>query len=538
MASAKKLIAEKAGQDAPLVALEKEIMRRLAIARREKSQFETMFQTAYKFAMPWRNRPGMTSSTPQTSEASDNFASLGTVMTSDFASMISDTFWPEHERWVYQEPTASVPDQFKDGLADYLTMSADTTFSEISSSNFYDEAKRAAQDLSVSAAGLMIQDRGGYDPVHCQMIPLTELLISRGPMGGIDFRVWEQKCLTYEDCAAIFDPAIIPAKIKAKQAKGTKVCKVQGCYRDYSKRGECAWISFSMLDDIVIETSRTVGEGSASIVVMRWDPDPCFSWGIGPAIKATPDFNELDETRYLMLKGLARTVDPPVAYDDDSVINLDGGIPNGAMIPRMKGSQIDVIESKRPIDVGYFAQNDIEHTIKRHYYLDEPEQEGKTPPTLGQWADESMRRQRRLGTPAAPLWPEFISESFQRFRYILKERGILQDFSVNGKVVQLRPINPLKRASNQDKAVATERFYGAVQAVFGGTAPMLISKIGETIHAIHELSGADGAKLLEADAIDQNFANQQKQANVQQAAETVGRSGIAPALANSLGQPQ
>lgn len=512
------------------------IKAKTAKARTEKAQFQTAFQEAFKFGLPWRIAPGRASSSPNLSDANDNFTSLGSMLSPDFASMISDTFWPEHDRWAYQEPTADVPEAFADQFKAYLETTTNLIFSTIAASRFYEESKVAAQDLSVSAAGLIIEDRGGFQPIHCQAIPINELLISRGPNGTIDFRAWEQPNLTVEECEALF-PGRLPPKIMAKRNdKNAKICKVQGCYRDYSVKGETAWITFTTLNDelIVDGMSRKAGEGSAPLLVMRWDPDPCFSWGIGPAIKALPDYRSLDETEYLKLKGIARTIDPPVAFDDDSVINLDGGMPNGVAIPRMKGSQIDVIESKNGLQPAFFEVSDKEHTIRKHYYLDQPEQEGKTPPTLGQWADEAMRTQRRLGTPAAKLWPEFIAESFQRFTFLLKERGVLQDFSRNGKVIQLRPINPLKRAANQQKAVSGERFFNAVNATFApGSVAELICKPGDTIRNMAELAGADGVELLDAVQIDANFKQRQQQMMMQGAAEAAGKAGVGPALAGA-----
>lgn len=525
-------------QDAagPNPVVEAEVKRRLADARTEKQQFLPLFQDAWRFVMPWRVMPGLATSTPANT-SKDLFTSVGIIAASDFSAMIADTYMPEHSPWASQEATAAVPEDAKEDFDEFLKKDAQITFAAISASAFYTETKRLGNELAVSAGGVIIEDRGGFAPIHCQLVPLTELLISRGNDGGIDFRAWEQPKVSYADCVAIFGEKKIPAKVREKKNKtGAKICKVQGCYRDYSVRGELAWITFSALDDILIESSRKVGEGSASLLVARWDPDPCFSWGIGCAIKAVADLNESDEVRYLMLKGLARTIDPSFAYDDDSVINPDGGVANGTWVPRMKGSKIDPIESARPIDVGYFAARDVEHTVRRHFYVDEPEQQGKTPPTLGQWADESMRTQRRLGAPASLLWPEFISEAFQRFRFLLKERGQLEDFKVKDKVIQLQPINPLKRAASQDKAIATERFYNALVNTFGPDAPELVSNVGATIHSIHELSGADGADLKSIEDIDAAFAERAKQRMMAGAAEMAGKAGLAPAIAGLPGQ--
>ena len=60
--------------------------------------------------------------------------------------------------------------------------------------------------------------------------------------------------------------------------------------------------------------------------------------------------------------------------------------------------------------------------VRRLFYNDFPEQKGKTPPTLGQWLDEIVEAQKKIGTPGYAFWREFPYEAFQRFSYIGEKR--------------------------------------------------------------------------------------------------------------------
>ena len=509
-------------EPSPFAAVEAEVGRRLAKAKSEKQQFERDIREAYSFVLPQRVKPGSSSSTTKPDDASDNFSTLGEEVCTDFASDMADTFIPEHTRWAGVEVAETVPDEFKSDAKAAAKTDTDTTFAEITASNFHEAGKQAFKDLAVSAFGMSIRDPGAGQPYVCQVIPIGELFILRDCEGNIGTRLWVQT-KSAQDIQELFPDLKLPTKVQAAitgKKHNARFELVQGCYRNYDTKAEVAWIQLVQIDGEVCQSKRVVGVGSANILVGRWDPDPNFSWGNGNAIKALPDFRELDETNYLKLKGLARQVDPPVAYDDDQVIDLEGGLPNGVAIPRLKGSQIEVIESQHNMNAALYAVQEVEDRIRRHFYQDGPVQKGKTPPTLGQWADESLQKQRRLGTPAAPLWQEFISEAYMRFRWLLVQSGQLKEqIQVGGKYFPIRPINPLKRAAQQQEAVASERVLATLANSFGPNLIPVMVDVGNTAHNLVNLLYASGVKLFPAQQINDAIQKNQQALMLQQGAQ-------------------
>lgn len=507
-------------------------------AIQEKQLFQPNFDEAYSFMMPYRVRPSNTTGTTRPQDASENFTTLGEEVTTDFASDMADTFTPEHAQWAGIEVSSAVPEEIDaDELEKAIAKEQSIIFDAITSSNFHESCKQGNKDLGVSAFGLAIEKAGPGEPDHCQVIPLTELLILRAPSGGLGFRAWSRK-LKARDVKATFPHLAgkFTERLKlalTKPADRTKFPVIQGCYRDYSVPAEYAWMIYTKIDGKVLESSRKIGVGSANILVCRWDPDPMFAWGIGCGIKALGDFRELDETAYLKLKGMARIIDPPVGYTDDSVINLEGGLPNGVAIPMLEGSKIEVIESEHSVEAVLFATKDPEDRVRRHFYLDEPKQPGKTPPTAYQWQDEALRRQRRLGTPAAPIWPEFLSEAFMRFRYLLVQRGTLQNGLPVGKaMLPISPMNPLKRAAQQEEAMATERSLTTLGNLFGQPLLPVIVDVGETCHRYVKLGHAKGVQLRPAKEINATIDQMRK-------AEMAGMAAKAAApLAGAMGGAQ
>lgn len=516
-------------------AVKQQVVSQLSLAEEEKRMFEPDFREAYGFMMPYRVKPGFDQTT-RPMNASENFTTLGEEVATDFASDMADTFTPEHSQWAGIEVAKSVADELQDEVKEQVKHETDVIFDALTASNFHEACKQGNKDLAVSAFGLAIEDAGPGEPFHCQVIPLTELYILRAARGGIGTRFW-RRMMRADDIRNTFPnlklPRIVEDALAGSPKKGPKprFRVVQGCYRDYSVPAETAWISFTLIHDSVVESSRSVGLGSASILVCRWDPDPCFAWGSGPGIKALADFRQLDEVTYLKLKGMARIVDPSFGYTDDQVINLEGGLPNGVAIPMLQGSSISVIESKHGIDAAVFGTQEVIDRIRRIFYLDEPKQPGKTPPTLGQWMDESLRRQRRLGTPAAPLWPEFLAESFMRFRYLLVQRGMLEadgvKLPVGKQILPIRPMNPLKRAAQQEEAAASERALSTISGLFGQQLLPRIVDIGETVTKIVDLSHATGVKLKKVADINKGIDQMMQAEMAAQAAKVAGPAASA-----------
>lgn len=488
-------MAKPSPEDGKRKEIEADLQERLACANSEYQKFEPDFREAYSFMMPFRVQPGTTSDTRP--ESADTFTTLGEEVTTDFASDMADTFTPEHLPWAEVEVAKAVPDEIKEEVKDAIKNESAIIFDAVRASGFHESCKMGFKDLAVSAFALVIEDDGAAEPIRCQVVPLTELRLLRASRGGTGTRLWLRK-MTAKDIKAEFPDLSLPREVAEalREKKKNTFDVVQGCYRDYSVRAETAWMKCTMIHGKLLDYRRMVGIGSANIIPCRWDPDPMFAWGTGPGVKALGDFRELDETAYLKMKGMARQVDPAILYDDDQVINLDGGLPNGVAIPRAVGSKIDILESSHPIDVAMYAVKEVEDTIRRHFYLDEPRQEGKTPPTLGQWMDESIRRQRRLGTPAAPIWPEFLFEVFMRFRYLLEKRGTLKTgLPVGDQLLPIRPVNPLKRAAQQEEAAASLRLLGEIGSLWGPEMLATAVDVGETLHNLQAQSHATGVKL-------------------------------------------
>ena len=474
-------------------------------ARREKRDIEADLREAYKFCMPRRLRPGTSGKIgDKPKDWADIFTSVGQDCIDDFAPDMKNTFTPEYAHWAKIEPDVALPEDNAEAIKKAIQKHEDTIFSEIKKSNFYTEIEPGYKDLGVSSFGLMSEDPGQGLPLYWQVIPLPELLIIQGPRRTLEGR-FRQRNVRYSDIKTHWPDAVLPAEIKEKiAAKGTReteVKSVEGCYRKWGHNDE-AWQIVVILDDKhLIEESLVVGPGSCPILCGRWDPDPSLSYGDGIALKSIPDLRTDDELGYMMLKAIARGLDPAFNFDDDGVMNFSEGLESGRGYPRMPGSKLDIIEGRGQLDLGFFERTELRQGIKRKWFQDAPNQRGDTPPTATQWLDESMRTQQRIGSPAGLIWSEFSSQVIMRTAYLLSKQGVLEEVKLNGKVLTLRPINPIEKAERQQDVLAADRYLEIILGRFGQEAVNIVVDTFKTAANIRDSLGVE--KIVELRSVEE-----------------------------------
>jgi hypothetical protein len=154
------------------------------------------------------------------------------------------------------------------------------------------------------------------------------------------------------------------------------------------------------------------------------------------------------------------TLDPPIAFPDDSFANIEEGIETGMAYAIRPGTGGDIknLYEPHPTNAAIYQTQDLIQGIKRGFFLDFPEQTGDTPPSATQWTDEVEKAQRRIGTPGRPFWREFCAAVFLRFAYLLEKAGVNQPVEVDGKRISCVPVNPAEIAAQAQDVAAFAKF--------------------------------------------------------------------------------
>jgi hypothetical protein len=442
----------------------KTMNRLLERARLDRNRHQSRIADCYKYAMPWRHKFYQSQHVPDLDEIFDE--TIATVI-EDFSADMNVTFTPRKNNWLDETPLETLNGAQKAELAKPLEARRNFVFSEMSRSNLYQALQEAYMDLGPGTMAMMIMDIDPSKPLHCEAIPVTELLITRGPYGYVDGH-FRDRHYRREEIQVLWPDADLD-KLGPEPKNAETIYEVtDGCWRDWTDKGNETYQYAVQCAGKIIYKKDWKGPGSCPFIVARWSRDSTTAWGVGPTYRVLPAIKSRNHVRYLSLKNYDKHVDGVTSYEDDGVMNLDHGVEPGTWVPRLPGSKApEVVESKARFDVQVFEMDQLESVIRRAHYQDRPEQQGKTPPTATQWADEAAERARRMGTPATNLVEEWQYGIYRRFVYLLDQRGVLPKVTMDGRAVQLQPISPLLRAQEQEEVVRNDRWAELIISRFG-----------------------------------------------------------------------
>jgi hypothetical protein len=451
-------------QNDPLL---KAMNRLLERARIDRSRHQSRIADCYKYAMPWRHKFYQTQAGGSAVDLDEIFDETIATVIEDFSADMNVTFTPRKNNWLDETPLETLGGAQKAELAKPLAARKTFVFAEMGRSNLYQALQEAYMDLGPGTMAMMITDIDPAKPLHCEAIPVTELLITRGPYGYVD-GVFREKAYRREEIKVLWPDADL-GKLGPEPVNDEQDYDVSdGCWRDWSDKGNETYKYAVQCQGKILYRKEWKGPGSCPFIVARWSRDSTTAWGVGPTYRVLPAIKSRNHVRYLSLKNYDKHVDPITSYEDDGVINLDHGVEPGKWVPRLPGSRApETIESKARFDVQVFEMDQLERVIRRAHYQDRPEQQGKTPPTATQWADEAAERARRMGTPATNLVEEWQYGIYRRFVYLLDQRGVLPKVTMDGRAVQLQPISPLLRAQEQEEVVRNDRWAELITTRFG-----------------------------------------------------------------------
>lgn len=450
--------------------LEAMVKWRLADARRQKAPFEYDMREGYVFAAPHRSiTVNSTSPKPmgkiyQTPQVNTSF---GFELCGDFPTVIINTFFPQNAQWLVRRASSIVPPEMVQEVEIMAAHADATVFKSILSSNLYAECGKAFNpDLALGTVGLWIEQEKSWEPPKVQCVPIREMEINIGADGSIDDR-FVVRHTRYRYLKSVLPDIEIPKPVVEKGNRDDKknVVVVWSFWKILDDPGEEKWQHCITVDGYLAHEVVLRGAGSCPFIVARFNATPDWAWGVGPLIQALPDLRVVDELAQMKVRNVDLALAPPISFPDSSFANISDGIESGmayAIRPGEEGA-IKNLYNPPSIDPAIYVTQDYETRIKRLFFLDWPQQDGKTPPTATQWLDEMTLAQRRIGTPGLVFWEEFCAGVFKRYLYLLEKAGQVEKIMVpargGGKrPVAMMPYNPAQRSAEQEEVALFSRF--------------------------------------------------------------------------------
>ncbi|GIT90140.1 hypothetical protein JANAI62_03770 [Jannaschia pagri] len=472
---------------------------RLNAARKIRREIEPYIKEALSFCAPGREKD-FDNRRKREHEEAENLHSLGEELTSDLSTDLVSYYFPDEQRWASYDYTIEVPEDQQAQVQAEVQAREDASFTLLESSNFNEIKASVMLEAAIHGTPAMWVDIAHTTrPVHCQVVPPSELLLVPGHLGYLDrFRETTVPARTVD---ALFaqDQVTIPKEIREKQKKTDATLKVcWGYWLDWSDPGNPQWLREITLDGKRIsQESERIGPmaGACPLLVGRFNAWPGRAWGRGAGLKALPDLRLLNRLDEVILEGLDQSLTNTMIYPDDGFLDLSEGLTAGVAHPAGRGfnrNSIYEVPTGTNLDLGYFTEERIEERLRVAFFQDGPRQRGDTPPSATQWSDQRRMAQRRLGRPSATIFSELGADLIKRIEHIGVQIGRLPDAITHaGDVISLTPISPLQIAADLDKVVTTRSNLDLGMQTFGPEALGQYVDIPGTLTNVIKATGDD-----------------------------------------------
>lgn len=473
---------------------------RYQTAKQWREGIRPLIEEAFKFCSPGRQYDF--TSTSKTIRDSEVFTSIGEEVASDLAGDLVSYFTPPEAMWASYAVITEVDRDIADQVRQIVEARERDLFDMIAQSNYNDIAPQWGFEAAVHGTPALWVTRGAIgQPIHCEVVPPHELLITPGHRYLDRFRESTVPAFSVKPLLQDYD-VTYPRELEEKFAKPGMSCKVcWGFWVDWSDPNRPLWRCEITVDGkrVTPETPITLGDlaGSCPLLVGRFNPQPGQPWGRGCGIKALPDFRTDDSIEDAILAAMDQSLLNTLIYPSDGTLDLSEGIDPGRAYPASsKFDRNSVFELSRTnnLDYSYYSKEDFDNRIRVAFYQDGPRQRGETPPTATQWMDERRRVQQRIGKPSAPLWTEMIRPLIQRFEYLGVMTGDLQEaISHAEKEILVTPLSPLQKAQNYDKI----RTFRANLETIAAAAPEQLPGIVDLPTSLKTMIEVSGDKIMQ-----------------------------------------
>jgi hypothetical protein len=451
---------------------------RYSAAKRWRAQVQPEIKEVLRYCAP--DRVNEFSDGTQIAET-DTFTSIGEEMSTDFAGDLVNYYFPSEQRWSELEVMTPVAEANAAAVEKLVKEREAAIFDLLDMSNFNDLKPQLMFEACHGTMALWMDAGHLTEPIFMEVLPPSEVLITPGHRRFLDrFResqVIAQNLQATLPNANLNDPAI--QKKMEREGATAKVC--WGYWLDWSDPGNPQWRHEITIDGKrVTEPEMIIGpmNGACPMLVGRFNPRVKHPWGRGPGRKALPDLSTLNKIEEVVLTKLDDQLDPAWSYMDDGVMDLKYGVEPGMAYPRRSAEPPAPLHDESRLDYGFYTKGDLEERVRVAFYQDGPRQRGDTPPTASQWVDERRRVQARLGKPSAPIATELGLPIIQRAEYLGVQLGMLESaITLNGSVINVRPISPMQRSQDQDKAMISRSNMDTGQQVFGDQFVQVIDPV-------------------------------------------------------------
>lgn len=425
-------------------------------AAEKKRNWEEHWRECYDYAFPQRENVSSDNYTVNYGGKNNLHLYDGTApdAVDQLASSLLAELTPAWAKWFGLKAGNELTPTEKAQVAPVLEKTTDIMLQNFEHSNFAVEIHQCYLDLvTAGTACLMFEEAqiGEATAFRFYAVPLREIAIEESASGKIDTTFRCSK-INLNGIRERFPECEMPKEFieKCEENPDYKVRMIEAVVPRSGHCGACGYdyTAFIWEENIGSDAGFILREGvfeASPFINFRWLKAPGEIYGRSPVMKALPDIKTANKVVELILKNASISVTGIWQADDDGVLNpANIKLVPGAIIPKAVGSKgLTPLEAPGKFDVSQLILEDLRKRIN-HALLADRLAEINTPSmTATEVLERSAEIARILGASFGRLQSELLTPLLKRAFCILRRRGDVMNFDLDGKVVDLQYKSPL-----------------------------------------------------------------------------------------------
>jgi len=490
-----------------------ELLKRSTAAWKIKGQWSSIYEDAYKLALPQRNTfNNKTSGQVKNDTVYDSTLQKSTVK---LAGMLQTTITPPFSKW-FKLVTGPFLTEGKEDAEKQLDHLSEILYAAMQPSNFDVAVGEFYLDLIIGTGALLVLEGNDVSPFKFIAVPIEEYALEEGPDSeiGAVFRKYSKPARTLPQMWP--DMKVSPGLQKIiMEDPGKQVALEEITYYDTESDVWRYAIILEKTDDKPTACVERKYDANPWIV-SRWVKCAGETYGRGPVLNALPDAKTANMAKKLELQNASLAIAGVWMARNNGVFNGNAiRIVPGAVIPVMstggaQGADLQRLDVGGDINYSQIIQKDLQQNIKDAMFDRSIPDQGAVR-SATEWVVRSQELQEAIGSPFGRLHQEFIRPLVKRMLDILYKKGVIDEVTLNGGTVDVQIIGALAQAQAMKEIEAINNWGQMSMALTGPEAFMGTAKIENIPSVLGALLGIN-PNLIRTEQEKQELAQMAAQA--------------------------
>ncbi len=421
-------------------------------AAQRHGQWENHWRDCYNHTLPHHSAAKATHGAKRYGNIYDGTAADAV---DQLAASLLSHLTPPWSRWFGLKAGAYSDESERSAIAQTLEKTTTAIQSHFEMSNFSVEMHQCYLDLVIGGTACLLFEEspvGDSSAFRFSAVPLFESILEEDEKGRLS-TTYRRRKLGAAAIKRLYPNAVLdPQMEKESRTNGDERHHViEAVWPENEYYQHATILEHGDKDGGTTILSQGVFKESP-FINFRWMKAPGEIYGRSPVMKCLPDIKTANKVVELILKNASIAVTGIWQAEDDGVLNpANIRLVPGEIIPKAIGSRgLSPLPSPGRFDVSNIILNDLRGRIRHALLTDQlsPPQSPRMSAT--EILERSQEVARILGATYGRLQTELLTPLVKRAVSILRRRGEIPDFIIDGRNIDLQYHSPLARNQNRN----------------------------------------------------------------------------------------